>query len=125
LTEAGKRRVFVMRHCQYRHADGRLSEQGRRQAEAAAAGLRDERIGLILHSPSIRCEETALIVWTELERAPGIASVEWLGEDARLGPDWPGRLGDGGILLVTHAPVIRQLTHAAGAAGHGEVTRLK
>ena len=117
--------VFVARHCHYRPTDGRLSDEGRLQAAAIAARLGNVRIGLILHSPAVRCAETARIAWEGLGREPRAESAMWLREDAWLDHDWLDRLKcGGGVLLVTHAPVIRQLTPATEAARFGEVTRI-
>jgi len=115
--------IFVARHCHYRQSDGRLSEEGRLQAAAIAAKLAGERIGLILHSPSLRCEETARIVWECMGCSPNIGSVDWLCEDAEHSEGLPGCPG-GGVLLVTHAPVVRRMTSRVEAACFGEVTRL-
>lgn len=121
----GLREVFVARHCQYRYADGRLTEQGLNEAAGIAVKLRDRNIELILHSPIARCEETARLVWEGLGRKPRMASAEWLHEDAMLDQDWRGRLADGNVLLITHSPVIRQLTSAPGASICGEVTEIR
>jgi phosphohistidine phosphatase SixA len=123
--KSGTGRVFVARHCQYGRGDGRLTEEGRAQAAAMAVKLKDKHIDVILHSPIVRCEETARIIRESLGGKPRIESADWLHEDSKLGKDWRGQLPEGNILLITHSPVIRQLTSAEKASSHGEVTEVK
>ena len=69
-----RRRIYLMRHAQVRYFEGRrpeevvLTEEGRRQAEAAAGALSDVHFDRVLTSGLARAEETALIV------APGVAA---------------------------------------------------
>jgi broad specificity phosphatase PhoE len=69
-----RRRIYLMRHAQVRYFEGRhpeevvLTEEGRRQAEAAAGALRDVRFDRVITSGLARAEETARIV------APGVAA---------------------------------------------------
>lgn len=69
-----RRRIYLMRHAQVRYFEGRhpeevvLTEEGRRQAEAAAGALREVRFDRVITSGLARAEETARIV------APGVAS---------------------------------------------------
>ena len=69
-----RRRIYLMRHAQVRYFEGRhpeevvLTEEGRRQAEAAAAALSGVHFDRVLTSGLARAEETALIV------APGVAA---------------------------------------------------
>lgn len=69
-----RRRIYLMRHAQVRYFEGRhpeqviLTEEGRRQAEAAAGALRDVSFDRVVTSGLARAEETARIV------APGVAA---------------------------------------------------
>ena len=69
-----RRRIYLMRHAQVRYFEGRhpeevvLTEEGRRQAEAAAGALSGVRFDRVLTSGLARAEETARIV------APGVAA---------------------------------------------------
>jgi broad specificity phosphatase PhoE len=69
-----RRRIYLMRHAQVRYFEGRhpeevvLTEEGRRQAEAAAGALREIHFDRVVTSGLARAEETARIV------APGVAA---------------------------------------------------
>jgi broad specificity phosphatase PhoE len=125
LPAAGVARVFVSRHCDYQPVDGRLTERGRAQAAAIASKLKDRHIDVIMHSPIARCEETARLIREGLGGKPRIQSADWLHEDSRLDKDWRAQLPKGNVLIVTHSPVIRQMTNAEKASSHGEVTEVK
>lgn len=70
-----KSRWFVVRHGQTEsnekeivegHSNSPLTEQGRKQAQAAAAQLKNQDIGLIIASDLGRCKETAEIIGREI-----------------------------------------------------------
>jgi len=73
VTPPRRRRIYLMRHAQVRYFEGidpeqvRLTELGRRQAEAAAAALRGVRFDRVVTSGLPRTTETARIVAPELE----------------------------------------------------------
>jgi phosphohistidine phosphatase SixA len=117
-------KIFLIRHCDYVAISGELSSEGRKQAAGIASRLKAEEIDLILHSPVTRCRQTAEIVRDKLG-GPRIESVEWLHEDFRISADWQARISDRNVLLVTHTPVIRQITEEPNATKFGQVTRLK
>jgi phosphohistidine phosphatase SixA len=118
-------KVFLIRHCDYQPIGGGLSDKGRKQAAGIAGKLKSENIALILHSSVKRCDETAKIVWEQLSK-PKIRSVDWLHEDSRTGADWAEEIAGGGnVLIVTHTPVIQQITDKPNATSFGEVTRIK
>jgi broad specificity phosphatase PhoE len=119
---AGK--VFVCRHCQYDSVSGRLTEKGREQAAGIAGKLEGQGIDLVLHSSVVRCAETAAIVRERLG-TPGIRVAGWLHEDSLTAGEWEDRVGDGNVLLVTHRPVIRQITEEPEATKFGTVTRVR
>ncbi len=118
------KKVFLCRHCDYAPLTGSLTEKGRKQAARIAEKLKNEDIELVLHSPVKRCAETARIIRDKL-KTPKIRSAEWLHEDSETAEDWDEKTGDGTILLVTHSPVISQITDKKGASTFGVVTRLK
>jgi probable phosphoglycerate mutase len=68
VTAPERRRVYLMRHAQVRYFEGvapeqvRLTELGRRQAEAAAAALAQVRFDRVVTSGLPRTAETARIV---------------------------------------------------------------
>jgi probable phosphoglycerate mutase len=89
-----RRRIYLMRHAQVRYFEGRhpeevvLTEQGRRQAEAAADALRNVRFDRVLTSGLARAEETARIVATGVEPEGRYALREIESGDIRgLAPD--------------------------------------
>jgi broad specificity phosphatase PhoE len=79
-----RRRIYLMRHAQVRYFEGVapeqvvLTDEGRRQAEAAAAALADVRFDRVLTSGLPRTLETARIVapGTEPEERPALREVE-------------------------------------------------
>jgi len=119
---AGK--VFLIRHCDYEPMGGGLTNRGRKQAAGIAGKLKAEKIGLILHSPVKRCDETARIVWERLGK-PEIRSVYWLHEHSKEASEWCSKVGGVNVLIVTHTPVIHQMTEKPSATNFGKVTRLK
>lgn len=68
-----RRRLYLLRHAQVRYFEGvhpeavQLTEEGRRQAEAAAAALREVRFDRVVTSGLPRTLETARIVAPGLE----------------------------------------------------------
>jgi broad specificity phosphatase PhoE len=79
-----RRRIYLMRHAQVRYFEGRhpeevvLTEEGRRQAEAAAAALEGIRFDRVVTSGLARAEETARIVAPDLdpEARYGLREIE-------------------------------------------------
>jgi broad specificity phosphatase PhoE len=73
VTAPPRRRLYLMRHAQVRYFEGVhpekvvLTEEGRGQAEAAAAALAGVRIDRLVTSGLARTEETARIVAPALE----------------------------------------------------------
>jgi probable phosphoglycerate mutase len=71
-----RRRLYLMRHAQVRYFEGLhpeqvlLTDEGRRQAEAAAEALRRVRFDRVVTSGLARTEETARIVAPYLEPEP-------------------------------------------------------
>jgi broad specificity phosphatase PhoE len=71
-----RRRLYLMRHAQVRYFEGvhpeqvLLTDEGRRQAEAAAQELRDVRFDRVVTSGLARTEETARIVAPGIEPEP-------------------------------------------------------
>jgi broad specificity phosphatase PhoE len=76
VTSSTRRRVYLMRHAQVRYFEGvhpeqvLLTEEGRAQAEAAAAALREIRFDRVVTSGLTRTEETARIVAPGIEPEP-------------------------------------------------------
>ncbi len=121
---AGKPKVFVCRHCDYEAKGGGLTDRGREQAAGIAARLKNEKIDRVLHSPVKRCAETARIVGEKLG-VKQVRSADWLREDSETADRWESRAGGGSVLLVTHQPVIRQMTQKPNSTKFGVVTRLR
>jgi broad specificity phosphatase PhoE len=79
-----RRRIYLMRHAQVRYFEGRhpeevvLTEEGRRQAEAAAAALEGIRFDRVVTSGLARAAETARIVAPDLdpEARYGLREIE-------------------------------------------------
>lgn len=89
-----RRRIYLMRHAQVRYFEGRhpeevvLTEEGRRQAEAAADALRDVRFDRVITSGLARAEETARIVVPAVTAEPRYALREIESGDIRgLAPE--------------------------------------
>ena len=89
-----RRRIYLMRHAQVRYFEGVapeqvvLTDEGRRQAEAAAAALADVHFDRVLTSGLPRTLETARIVapGIEPEERPALREVE-SGDIRGLDPD--------------------------------------
>ena len=89
-----RRRIYLMRHAQVRYFEGVapeqvvLTDEGRRQAEAAAAALAEVRFDRVLTSGLPRTLETARIVapGIEPEERPALREVE-SGDIRGLDPD--------------------------------------
>jgi broad specificity phosphatase PhoE len=68
VTAPARRRLYLMRHAQVRYFEGvhpeevLLTDEGRRQAEAAAAALASVHVDRVVTSGLARTEETARIV---------------------------------------------------------------
>ena len=79
-----RRRIYLMRHAQVRYFEGvhpervLLTDEGRRQAQAAAAALADVRFDRVLTSGLPRTLETARIVAPEVEpeEHPALREIE-------------------------------------------------
>jgi broad specificity phosphatase PhoE len=84
VTAVARRRVYLMRHAEVRYFDDvrpedvRLTERGRRQAEAAAAALAPVAFDRVVTSGLPRTTETAQIVapGRELEARPALREIE-------------------------------------------------
>jgi probable phosphoglycerate mutase len=76
VTAPVRRRIYLMRHAQVRYFEGvhpeqvLLTDEGRRQAEAAAQELREVRFDRVVTSGLARTEETARIVAPGVEPEP-------------------------------------------------------
>jgi broad specificity phosphatase PhoE len=84
VTGPSRRRIYLMRHAQVRYFQGlhphevTLTEDGRTQAAAAAAALRDVRFDRVITSGLPRTLETAQTVarGAEIERSDALREIE-------------------------------------------------
>jgi broad specificity phosphatase PhoE len=89
VTAPTRRRIYLMRHAQVRYFQGKhphevvLTEQGRAQAEAAAASLRTVGFDRVITSGLARTLETARIVAPTLEPEHNVALREIESGDIR------------------------------------------
>ena len=89
MSSPRRRRIYLMRHAQVRYFDGvrpeqvQLTDEGRRQAEAAAAALASVAFDRVITSTLPRTIETARIVAPGREPEPRAALREIEGGDIR------------------------------------------
>jgi phosphohistidine phosphatase SixA len=123
-------KVLLVRHCQYEHS-GQLTDLGRKQSAGIAAKLQKENIQLILHSPVVRCVQTARIIREKLGKPlRELRSCEWLGEHSdqastMLEEFLAEHKTSGTLLLVTHQPVVQQLCNKPNATTFGVITQIR
>jgi len=94
VTLQPRRRIYLMRHAQVRYFEGvhpeqvQLTEEGRRQAEAAADALAGIRFDRVVTSGLTRALETARIVAPDcdIEGRPALREIE-SGDIRGLAPD--------------------------------------
>lgn len=95
-----------------------LTHHGRKEVKRSAQRLLGRPLVLIVASPYVRAQQTALLVREVLDIHPEIRTVPWLTPDSDIQQALQalGELPDGEVLLVTHQPLVGEL---AGFLVHG------
>lgn len=75
ITRHGQTEAQVLRYFQTQRIDKPLTKLGRMQAKKLGERLIDENIGVIIHSPAKRAEETAFIIHDVLVKSRKFSSL--------------------------------------------------
>ena len=103
--------IIFLRHGEY--SGESLTDRGVDQVRSAAASIAVV-IDAIYHSPKKRTTQSAQIV-SETVHCKNVVSLDWLSDDNTLPANPWTKLQGKRIIVISHAPVLTQLTKMAGA----------
>ena len=126
--------IYILRHAEAEaearsDAERALTSKGRDQAKKVGRFCRDQGIcpGLMLTSPLLRAEETAKLVWKELEERTKLEVTSFLAAGMRPQSAFKkieSLTGLGSLMLIGHEPDLSEFIVAA-IGGRSESIRLR